>query len=275
MNETNDYAIAKALNNEVLSIILCVVMADAIGLPEDHEISELNRAYVLLLNELEKLYSRNSKLADIKPEPIWKKFEVLKTSAWAINEYLSNPDNDMGQAHIARLDRLCIIAGKEIPELNPEQETLIANSSAAVKTYMQILERARLDNNAQIEDSWYIPEYKLSYMNDGTILVNGVLKLKKTHIDSTIDRLLEQAFKHPNELFLPELGRTSRNLSTVLSSAGFTPTLRQLFFPVISKSKGVRFRPVVSHILASKENVDTSTLDLLLRTLDADVTFSE
>ncbi len=271
----NDYAVAKTINNEVLSIILCVVMSDAIGLPEDYEINELNRAYILLLNELERLYSQNPELVVIKPEPIWKRFEVLKTSTWAINEYLSNPDNDMGQAHIARLDKLCILSGKEDADLSPEQQKLIEYSSETVKKYVQLIESARLDNNAKIEDSWYIPEYKLSYKTDGTIIVNNVLKLKKTHIDSTIDKLLEQALKYPNELFIPELGRTSRNLSTVLSSAGFTPILRHLFFPIVSKSKGVQFRPTVTHIQAIKENIDTTSLDLMLRALNADVTFSE
>lgn len=273
-SNTNDFAVAKALNNEVLSIIICVVMADAFELPEDYEINELNRSYILLVNELEKLYTQNSELMAIEPKPFWERFEVLKSSTWGINDYLHNPDNDMGQAHIARLDRLCIISGSETPDLSLKQKKLIENSSAAVKKYTQILEEARLDNNAKIEDSWYIPEYTLVYKPDGSILVNNVLKLKKVHAGSTTERLLEQAVKSPYELFMPDLGRTSRNLSTILSSAGFTPILRQLFFPVVSKSKGVLFRPKVSHAQASKDNIDTTTLDLMLRALDADITFS-
>lgn len=272
---SSDYPLAKSLNTEILSIILCVVMADNLGLPEDYEITELNRAYVLLVNELENIYNQNSKLADIQPSPIWKRFEVLRTATGEINDYLSNPENDMGQAHIARLDKLCIISEKEDPDLSPEQQKLIEYSTSVVKQYAQTLDSARLEKNAKIEDSWYIPEYTLKYSPDGTIAVNNVLKLKKTHIDSTIDKLLEQAIKHPNELFIPELGRTARNISTVLSSAGFTPTLRQLFFPIISKSKGIQFRPRVTHIQVSNENIDTTTLDLMLRALDAEVTFSE
>jgi hypothetical protein len=272
---SNNYAVAKALNNEILSIILCLVMADTLGLPEEHEINDLNRAYVLLVNELEDLYSQSAELVAITPEPFWKKFDVLKTSIWDIHNYLSNPGNDMGQAHIARLDKLCIISGIETPELSPSQKEQINYSSKVVSEYTKILENARLDNNQKVEDSWYISDYTLSYKPDGTILVNNVLKLKKTHIDSTIDKLLEQAFKHTNELFVPELGATSRNLSTVLSSAGFTPTLRKLFFPIISKSKGVLFRPVISNVEANKETIDTTALDLILRALDADTTFSE
>ena len=74
--------------------------------------------------------------------------------------------------------------------------------------------------------------------------------------------------KYPNTLFKPDLGQTSRNLSTVLSSAGFTPTLRRLFFPIVSKSKGILFRPTVTRQQADDEKLDTSDLDLKLKELD-------
>jgi hypothetical protein len=172
------------------------------------------------------------------------------------------------------LDRLCIIANNETPELSSAQIKLIENTLEAVKKYRLVLDRARLDNNAKIEDSWYIPKYWLDFKPDGSILINDVLKLKKTHVGSTIDQLLEQAFKNQNTLFTPKLPQTARNLSTVLSSAGFVPVLRQLFFPTVSKTKGVLFRSVVSSTQASKDRIDTTKLDLVLRALGADHTFS-
>ncbi len=274
-SSNNDYPTARVLNTVVLSIIAIVRKAESMDLPEDYEIDELNRVYVLLVHELEGLYEQNSKLSEAKPEPFWKRFDVLKTVSWEILDYLDEPANDKGQAHITRLDRLCIIADSETPELSAEQIKLIENAFEAIKKYRQTLDDARLNINSRIEDSWYIPEYKLVYETDGTILINNVLKLKKTHIDSTIDKLLEQATKNPNTLFTPDLGRTSRNLSTVLSSAGFTVTLRQLFFPIANKSEGVLFRPVVSFAQASKDSIDTTRLDLVLKALGADHTFSE
>ena len=250
-----------------------VVQSEALELAEDYEIDDLNRAYVLLVNELENLYNNNDELAEIKPEPFWKQFDVLKTKTWEIMDYSRNADNDTGREHMARLDRLCIISGIENPKFSPEQKKLIDYITKTSKEYSQKLDSAHLDYNAKIEDSWYIPEYKLDFKTDGTIWINDVLKLKKPHIDSTIDRLLEQAMKSPNKPFIPDLGRTSRNLSTVLSSAGFTPTLRQLFFPVISKSKGVIFRPIVSSTQASNDKIDTAELDEMLRDLDARITF--
>jgi hypothetical protein len=273
-NISNDYPVARVLNTVVLSVIASVRVAEEMDLPEDYEISELNRAYVLLVHELEKLYNQNPKLAEIRPEPFWKRFDVLKTKSWQILDYINDPANDKGQAHITRLDRLCIIADNETPELSSEQIKLIGSVLETVKEYRRILDEARLDRNAKIEESWYIPVYRLDYA-DGIILINNVLKLKKTHIGSTIDQLLEQAFNNQNTLFTPKLPQTARNLSTVLSSAGFIPVLRQLFFPIVSKSKGVLFRPVVSNVEASNDGIDTSKLDIVLRYLDADHTFSE
>jgi hypothetical protein len=68
---SNDYAVARELNSLAGQMILCVVMAETVGLPEDHNISDLNRVYVLLIDELQRLYGNNPTLAAIKPEPIW------------------------------------------------------------------------------------------------------------------------------------------------------------------------------------------------------------
>lgn len=269
----NDYPVARVLNNILLLIIGLVRKAEEMDLPEDYEINELNRAYVLLVHELENLYSHNPQLAEIRPEPFWRRFDVLKTVSWRLLNYLDDPDQDKGQAHIRKLDKLCIIADNETSELSPEQVELFDHALGAFEKYEHILDDARLDINQRIEDSWYIDKYWLDY-NNGTILINDVLKLKKTHVASTIDKLMEQAVKYPNILFTPELPQTARNISTVLSSAGFTPIMRQLFFPVASNSKGVLFRPSITYAEASSEGVETVELDLLLKVLGADHTFS-
>ncbi len=75
---SNDFALARVLNNTLLAIVTFVRKAEEMGLPEDYEIDELNRAYVLLVNELENLYKHNPKLTEIRPEPFWKQFDVLK-----------------------------------------------------------------------------------------------------------------------------------------------------------------------------------------------------
>lgn len=92
--EINDYALAKAMNEQIYTILVFVRMGDAFGVSEYHEIPALNRAYVLLVNELEKIYERNGELQNIKPEPIWKRFNVLKSHTAEICDYLDDTEDE-------------------------------------------------------------------------------------------------------------------------------------------------------------------------------------
>lgn len=273
----NDYPLAKLLNTVLLQIVQLVREIEALDLPEDYDwkLGELNRAYVLLVNELEELYKHEPKLAEIEPKPFWAKYNILAPYYWEILRYLDEPTEKKGLAHINQLDRLCIIAKSDKPELSPENLKLLQEALKAIKDYKAVLKTAEsdkeeIDDEFYNDDAWYIPEYFVSY-NNGEIVINNTLYLKKTHIGSTIDQLLEQAFKSPNTLFMPKLPATARNLSTVLSSAGFVPVLRQLFFPTLSKTKGVLFRPTVTFEQAQKDNIDTTKLDLVLEKLDPNI----
>ena len=264
-SQGNDYAVAKALNIEVLSMIALIVMADFLGLPEDHETNELNRAYILLVDEIQTLYDQNPKLAAIVPEPIWKHFDVLKTASWEINEFLEDPDNDLGQAHIARVDRLCILSGIDSPSFSDNQNNVIDRSKRVVLEYAKIISDTNKTRLAKIENDWQIPEYRLTRKLDGTIWINDLLKIKKANTGSTSERLLDQSMKKPNELFIPDLN-SSRNLSTIISTAGFTSITKELFFPTVSR-QGIIFRPIVTAEESRSENIDTSELDLILKNL--------
>lgn len=273
----NDYAVATLLNSVLLQIVQLVREIEALDLPEDYDykLDELNRSYVLLVHELEELYKHNSKLAEIEPKPFWIKYNILTPYYWEVLRYLDENDQKKGQAHINQLDRLCIIANSEKPELSSDSLKLLEEAFGAIKNYKVVLKIAESDKDEvedefHNDDAWYIPEYFVSY-NNGEIVINDVMVLKKTHIDSAIDKLLEQAFKNPNTLFIPELPATARNLSTVLSSAGFDSVLRQLFFPKLSLPKGVLFRPSVTIEQAQKENIDTTILDLILEKIDPNI----
>ena len=270
--QSNDYAVARLLNAVLLQIVQLVREIQAIDLPDVHDwkLDELNRAYVLLVNELEELYKHNPKLAEIEPKPFWSKYNILTTYYWEILRYLDEPSEKKGDAHISQLDRLCIIANSEKPELSPDNLKLLEQAFEAIGNYKEVLEDAE-EKSFEIDDAYYVPEYWVSYKN-GEIIINDTLYLKKTHIGSTIDQLIEQALKNPDDLFKPELPATARNLSTVLSSAGFTPVLRQLFFPTLSKRKGVLFRPKVTFEQVQKDKIDTTKLDSLLLTIDPSIT---
>ncbi|MFO0920370.1 MAG: hypothetical protein U0451_01725 [Candidatus Saccharimonadales bacterium] len=76
----NDYAVARELNLLVMGMIMNIYLVDNAGLSPNEDIQEINRAYILLVNELQKLYEKNPELAAIEPQPIWKRFDVLKAS---------------------------------------------------------------------------------------------------------------------------------------------------------------------------------------------------
>jgi len=262
---SNDYAVAMALNDCVIDIFWIISNYQLLGPLEEFDPIELNHAYVLLVYELEKLYDRNPKLAEIKPDPLWKQFDILKGSFYEIQKYIEDQDDlDMGRSHRDRVEKLCIIAGKETPDFSPEQKKQVDLARAIKDKYFKLLveilekrqEEASDEDETRPPRMWYIPEYTIAYKPDGTILINDALKLKKIHAGSITERLLEQAVKNPNTLFKPDLKQTSRNISTVLSSAGFTPTLRELFFPTVSDDKGIIFRPTVTRDEAIAERID-------------------
>ncbi len=263
-SKANDYAVAHAMNREIFSTFVMVYAGYTMDISEYYEIPNLNRAYILLVDELQKIYARNPELQSIKPDPLWKRFEVLKNHTEEIFDYVSDTEN-WGHEHIAKVEKLCIIAGVEDPIYTPEQQKLIDNLDANRKEYASKIKELMEKSEKDIQ----IPSYNLTFKLDGSILINDVFRLKRVHVASSTERLLEQALKSPNTLFKPDIGQTSRNLSTVLSSAGFTRELRQLFFPTVSNNKGIVFRPTISRQQADEENIDTTELDAKLYALGA------
>lgn len=264
-SQANDYAVAKAFNDLVKGIMVQVYAAVAVDLAKDKDIEGLNRAYILLTKELENIYSRSPELQSVKPEPIWRRYDLLKGSSQEIAEYIHD-SGDFGDEHTLRVERLCIIAGVDIPELSPEQRKLVKSTEVITKEHMEKAKEAlaNQESSPKIEYGWQITSYWLTYKPDGTILINNALKLKKVHAGSITEKLLEQSIKNPNTKFKPDLGKTSRNISTIISSAGFTPVLRDLFFPTVSGDTVV-FRPNVSKLQADIERIDRDELDLQLR----------
>lgn len=264
-NSSNDYTVAKALNDLVNGIIVLMYVGNGCDLNKDTDIDGLNRAYIRLTLELEKIYSRNPELLAIKPEPVWRYFDVLKSSAWKIKDYVDDND-DFGYEHNLRVEKLCIITGAEEPIYTHEQQELVKSTDVITREHSTKVKDATTSKESSTEDKygWEIFEYSLTYKPDGTILINHVLKLKKVHAGSITEKLLEQSIKNPNTKFKPNLGKTVRNISTIISSAGFTPVLRDLFFPTVNNDVVV-FRPHVSKLQADLERIDRTELDLLLR----------
>lgn len=268
--KANDYALAKTLNERVASMIGGIAWAFQIATSAAHgiDITQLNKSYILLVHELKRIYSRNDELKNLSPDPAWESFDILEGAEWYINQYVYEHSNDSGTNHVAQINRLCVIAGVENPEISPEIKVIIDEADKAITAYDAELEEQKRKHAAS-NRNWFIPSYNVRYNLDGTILVNGVLKLKKVHAGSVPDKLMSQAMESPNEVFKPELGQTRRNLGTTLSSMGFSGTLRELFFPSVSKDKGILFRPLVPRTTADSERINTTELDTKLKQLGA------
>jgi len=268
--KANDFALAKALNERATAIFDMFASSDARSL----DITAINKSYVLLVNTLKKIYARNDELSAIERKPVWEYFDIIEGLEDDIREYTNDWNNDAGQSHNARVNKLCIVAGKEKPDYTPELKQVVQDANKAISAFRKQLDEQQ---NSRKTDSrnWYIAEYQLAYSTDGTILVNGVWKLKKAQAGSASDRLMEQATKQPNTLFKPNLGQYSRNLSTTLSGIGFSGTLRKLFFPTVSEDKGIVFRPTVTRATADDDRIDTAELDIRLKQLGADITEKE
>lgn len=267
-----DFANAKELNERIISIIDLV--SEAVRAGKKADTNAINTSYILIANELQKIYKRNDELANIKPEPIWKDIEIIEGSEYEVQEYVWQSQGDAGQQHNAKVNKLCIIVNATKPSFTKELNDIVAKADKNISDYEELTKQQNNSTNTA-EKNWYIPEYRLTYKPDGTILVNGVKKVKKTQAGSASDKLIEQAIANPNTLFKPNLGNYSRNISTTLSGIGFSGTLRALFFPTVSEDKGIVFRPTISRKTADSERIDTSKLDDELYQLDADVTQKE
>jgi hypothetical protein len=278
----NDYAVARELHHRANEFLMAVARLNEAYNYDDpyaeyHEvIMLLNRPYVLVVHELEKLYRKNKTLTKLNEEPktkaTWTLFNTIESNDQDIYTYVREHNSTEDFAHLAQANRLAIIAGIETPKFTPEQKKIIGQADEAFVTFVKRHAEWRAKRPQKKSKGYhYILDYKLKYEVNGSIVINDVLVLKKTQSGSAPRKLMEQALKHPYELFKPELGQLNRNLSNVLSDMGITGTLKELFFPIANKD-GVKFRPVVSYMTAEKERIDTNELEKKLKELGAETT---
>jgi hypothetical protein len=267
-SNTNDYAVAQALNERVWKVLWYFAELHPLY-PKDLDV--VNRNYIFLVQELMQIYEGNKELQGITPKAAWQRFELIDGNEEYIVELQDDRTGDTGQAHTAKVKRLCIISGIEEPTLTPHQKKLIDEADKIIATLIKNVEEesAQLEAIRQNKRDWYISEYKLTYdVIKGAIKINDVYQLNKrsTNDGSNIDNLLKQAiFENPNKLFVPELNQTKKNLSTILNNAGFDTTLRQLFFTTAREDRGVFCRPAVTRAEADAEGIDTTELDIKLK----------
>ena len=257
--QANDYALAKHLNELVVSIFAFV--ADYHGdLPD---LKDINRSYVLIVNELKQIYARNTELAAIGENICWRTFSsIISIDPYTLYEY-SDDYRNHGNDHIAKVDELCIIAGTEKPVIPKQLVSILHEAKANIKVFAE---------------SWLIPEYTFEITPSGSLLVNGsegLMNVKKVQAGSTTEMILTQAKEREGQLFKPDLGasRNERGIRTTLIEAGFDETLEHLFLPVMDNQRGIKFRSKVSRATATNEGIDLSALDAKLKRFGAKTVF--
>lgn len=283
---SDDFAIAREFHRYATTLLNSVQLLNEEYNFDDpyaeyHEtIMVINRPYVLLVNELEIIYGQNEALAKLNDDPktkaTWTQFNTIESNDQNIYAYLREHKglrklkDDADFAHEAQVNRLAIIAGKETPNYTPKQQKIWDDAEEAhVKLLKRHIEWRSRRPKKRNKGHNFIVNYELKYADNGNIVVNDVLILKKTQSGSAPRKLLEQAIKHPFEHFQPELGQLNRNLTNVLSDMGITGTLKELFFPIVNR-EGVTFRPAVYFETAEKERIDTEELDKKLKSLGAE-----
>jgi hypothetical protein len=149
----NDFALAKYLNERVLTIFLL-----AIDQQNNADITAINKSYILMVNELRKLYARNTELTKISEPICWQEYdrvEYIHDSLW---DYRDRVNNDFGNGHNAQVNRLCIINNKEMPSFNPELKKIVSEANKNVTAYLAELE----EDKPQVNDGRFIPDYTLT-----------------------------------------------------------------------------------------------------------------
>lgn len=271
-DKPNEFAKAKGLNDLADTIVSLVAEGKKLlGWNATLEITELNRAYIFIVEELDKLTIRNAELKAIKARPIWQYYDSLKGSENAINQHFNDTfsgADDIGD-YANQLERLCIVNHAEDPKYTNNQNEIIDSATKAIKDYRTELNKTKLTLEKENKD-WFIPEYTFDITPDGKLLVNGVegvMKVRTVQAGSVNEMALTQAKIRPNELFKPDLKAhsTKRGLRTSLREIGFdNEVIQKLFMPVMDNRRGIQFRPSVSVSDARKENIDTNELDNIL-----------
>ncbi|MCL2869303.1 hypothetical protein FWF48_00620 [Candidatus Saccharibacteria bacterium] len=253
--DPNDFAVAKLLNDALFEI------ADAYYQDEANtDTSELNDCFTLLAHKLKELYMGNATLLEITPESIGNVFDILHGNERTISEEWEYRTNKVGsltmserfKKHTAEANRLWLIHGKKPAKLNTDTQKILDDSATAVSNY--------LNGTDGYKSDWY----ELTYEQGRRLYINSGYELTTTKLYSTPAELLDQAFKHPNELFKPSLSNNRRHLTSILNDMGFKGEVRKMFFPIVSKNE-IKFRPHISRPEIEREKINTSELDDTLR----------
>lgn len=252
--DTNDYAVARELNLRAMSMIMCVYLADYAGVAIKLDIQELNRTYILLVNELQKLYDKNPKLAAIEPEPVWKHLDVLKDRSGII-KHVAGPDGDNGGPHYARVEKLCILLNAGTPHFTAEQKKLYEYAEEVMDEYLEGVDEAFEQKAAKEisdtldtqEDGGHIAKLSLA-QKSLKLNIGGVTHTLK-HFESTKRfnyNLARYLLNRPDQWVSKNDLASFRMRSEIKDwpkLIGFTGDLKDIFINVNTKEQTIMLNP--------------------------------
>lgn len=133
----NDYALAKILNERVINIFAMVI--DHRSTPDP---SDVNRSYVLLIDELKRIYDRQPELKKLGGGICWRVLDNLEQA----HEFVpviefTHSGGDYGEEHNSKVSRLCIIANIDKPVLTPQIEKLLNEADNNIKAFQYELDK--------------------------------------------------------------------------------------------------------------------------------------
>lgn len=136
-NAANDYVLAKQLNERVIRIFTLVV--DHSSTPD---LTDVNRSYVLLVNELKQIYERQPELKKIGTPICWRVLDNLEQAHELVPSIeFTHSGSDYGEDHNSSVSRLCIIADKEKPDLTPQMQKLLNEADKNISIFKSELDK--------------------------------------------------------------------------------------------------------------------------------------
>ncbi len=131
----NDYALAKHLNDRAITMFTLV--NDHLNTPD---ITAINRSYVLIVNELKRIYNRQPLLDEISEPICWQHFSNLAYIHEEAGGYLDYV-NDYGQSHNGEVISACIIAGIDQPSVSPTLQKILSEANLSLIAFTEELEK--------------------------------------------------------------------------------------------------------------------------------------
>jgi hypothetical protein len=133
----NDYASAKLLNDRVINIFTLVV--DHNSTPD---LTDVNRSYVFMVNELKQIYDRQPELKKIGNAICWRVLDNLEQAHELVPSIeFMHSGGDYGEGHNSSVSSLWILSGKKKPDLTPKLQKLLTEADDNIASFKSKLDK--------------------------------------------------------------------------------------------------------------------------------------